>query len=273
MECLLQQNQIIVTPYIEDIFAEAIDSRTIFKNITVLIDVKFNTRGYHGCGETTTIVDKTKWTYINKLLCGKVKVNFEDPKFTIKDYPEKGILNLEDGGIWRYDPNDRFVGEDSFSIIVEGGDDKRNIIRYNILVIKKKTVFKQLSVQENLMIPEVKPDAEDIENVVVRIEILKTYPIKTPKAISQEKQILTGWKLIVEGVLKQKIQYVADEQRQGVHSAHYSIPFSTFLVLPEHYNCGLPVHVNACVEDVYAKLINKRKVFKNITFLISAKIS
>jgi hypothetical protein len=123
------------------------------------------------------------------------------------------------------------------------------------------------------MIPEAKPDAEDIENVVVTIEILKTYPIRTPKAISKEGQILTGWKLIVEGVLKQKIQYVADEAKQGVHSAHYTIPFSTFLVLPENYNCGLPVYVNTCVEDVYAKLINKRKVFKNITFLVSGKIS
>ena len=38
---LLNQNKIVVTPYIEDIFAMQRDKRTIFKNITMLIDVTF----------------------------------------------------------------------------------------------------------------------------------------------------------------------------------------------------------------------------------------
>ncbi|MCY6369540.1 hypothetical protein [Clostridium ganghwense] len=41
IERLLKANKIIVTPYIEDIYAEQKDNRTIFKNITLLIDVTF----------------------------------------------------------------------------------------------------------------------------------------------------------------------------------------------------------------------------------------
>ncbi|MFD3156306.1 hypothetical protein ACFIJ5_05520 [Haloimpatiens sp. FM7330] len=38
---LLKQNRIIVKSYIEDIFAEKKDERTIFKNITILVNAKF----------------------------------------------------------------------------------------------------------------------------------------------------------------------------------------------------------------------------------------
>lgn len=38
---LLSKNKVIVTPYIEDIYAEMTDKRTIFKNVTLFIDVKF----------------------------------------------------------------------------------------------------------------------------------------------------------------------------------------------------------------------------------------
>jgi len=41
IETLLMQGKVIVTPYIEDIYGEMLDKRTIFKNITLLIVVKF----------------------------------------------------------------------------------------------------------------------------------------------------------------------------------------------------------------------------------------
>jgi len=41
IETLLSQKKIKVTPYIEDIFAMQRDSKTVFKNITMLLDVTF----------------------------------------------------------------------------------------------------------------------------------------------------------------------------------------------------------------------------------------
>lgn len=42
MDLLLKAGKVRVTPYIEDIYAEQKDKRTVFKNITLLIDVTIN---------------------------------------------------------------------------------------------------------------------------------------------------------------------------------------------------------------------------------------
>lgn len=42
IELLLKAGKIRITPYIEDIYAEQKDKRTVFKNITLLIDVIIN---------------------------------------------------------------------------------------------------------------------------------------------------------------------------------------------------------------------------------------
>ncbi|WP_053956606.1 DUF7507 domain-containing protein [Inediibacterium massiliense] len=133
-------------------------------------------------------------------------------------------------------------------------------------------IFKQISVEENVVIPPQKPDAEEILEVKVEVEIDETYYIKTPVVTSYEGQVLTGNKLIVEGTLKQKVLYIADEPTQSVHAAHFHVPFSTFLVLPQDCkNCGL-VKVEGIVEDVFFQLLeDKRTVFKNITLLIKGK--
>jgi hypothetical protein len=47
---------------------------------------------------------------------------------------------------------------------------------------------------------------------------------------NEEGTCLTGRKLIVEGVLKQKVVYTADVDVQSVHSAYYEIPFSAFVI-------------------------------------------
>lgn len=129
-------------------------------------------------------------------------------------------------------------------------------------------IFKQFSVDENLTIPSQKPDAEDLLDVLAYIEITSTTLIKTPIVTSYEGQKLTGWKLIVEGKLKQKIVYIADEPTQSVHAAHFDVPFSTFLVLPKDYRSCQKIRVVGYVEDVYSQLIDKRTIFKNVTLRI-----
>ncbi|MCY6958952.1 DUF7507 domain-containing protein [Clostridium brassicae] len=133
------------------------------------------------------------------------------------------------------------------------------------------TSFKQLSREEYVKIPCQKPDAEEILNTVVDIEITNTRVIKTPIITSLEGQNLTGFKLIVEGVLNQKVEYIACDEKQSVHAAHFRVPFSTFIILPESYVEGTNIEIEAVVEDIYSKLVNKRTVFKNITFMILAK--
>jgi hypothetical protein len=132
------------------------------------------------------------------------------------------------------------------------------------------TAFKQFTVQENLTIPAAKPDIEQILRVMAEASITSTKIIKTPTGVSLEGQKLTGWKVIVEGVIHQKIEYVADEPTQSVHSAHFKIPFSTFIVLPCSITNDMVVTVVPYIEDIYAKQLDKRHIFKNITLLLDA---
>lgn len=132
------------------------------------------------------------------------------------------------------------------------------------------TVFKQLSVMETVEIPEQKPDIEQLLQVSVAVNVFNVRVIETPVGTAPDGQTLTGYKAIIEAELCQKIQYVADEPTQSVHAAHFSVPFSEFIVLPDTFvpdTQPLPKIV-AYIEDIYAQQIDKRKIFKNITIML-----
>lgn len=133
------------------------------------------------------------------------------------------------------------------------------------------TTFKQLSLDGYLTIPEVKPDMEAINNVTGTVDLVNSHVIQTPAGVSTEGQILSGYKLIVKGMLHLSIEYTANEPDQPVHSAHYAIPFSSFIVLPSDYVIGSRVDVEFIVEDIYYKMMDLRTFFRNVTLLINVK--
>ncbi|MGL5574997.1 MAG: DUF7507 domain-containing protein [Sarcina sp.] len=132
--------------------------------------------------------------------------------------------------------------------------------------------FKQFSIESYLSIPEIKPDIETINNAKGTIDIIGCHVIKTSPNISNEGQYLTAHKLVVSGYLNFVIEYTALNSMQAVYSAHYNIPFSTFVVLPEDYTVGSKIDVQGVVEDIYFKLVNEREFFTNVTTLINVKI-
>lgn len=105
-------------------------------------------------------------------------------------------------------------------------------------VITPLTFYNQIAVQERLTIPEVKPDVEQINTLLIEAEVTQTRNIFTP----------TGVKVVVEGVLRQKVIYTALVPEQSVHSAHFEHPFCTFIDIP------LPVPAGTTVEDYLASL-------------------
>ena len=152
----------------------------------------------------------------------------------------------------------------------------KNLIEYAGLADPLPTLptpssFKQFSVMETVCLPHAKPDIEQIVKVMAEVVITNTHVIKTPISRSAEGQILTGFKLIVEGMVRQKIEYVADVPEQAVHAAHFDVPFSTFIVLPPGYVIGTPITVTGYIEDIFAQQVSKRCIFKNITILLVAE--
>lgn len=131
--------------------------------------------------------------------------------------------------------------------------------------------FKQINIEDEACVPIQKPDIEQIVKVYASAEV-KTYKvIKTPKGTSLEGVRLTGHKLVVEGEIKYKIQYVADIKSQSVHTFHYTSPFMSFVVLPEDFSPTSFLTVSAFVEDIYSNQIDNRCVYLNTTILITAE--
>lgn len=143
--------------------------------------------------------------------------------------------------------------------------------------ITTKEAWTQISVPEVLNIPSCKPDIESIDKIFINAKIVSTRVIKTapnpPASITNiEGTKLTGKKLIVDGVLCQTIVYTANNLEQSVHSAHFNVPFSAFIVLDENTDTELDDFcVDICIEDVYATVLNLRKIFKNVTLFLKAK--
>lgn len=122
---------------------------------------------------------------------------------------------------------------------------------------------------------------------------------------NEEGTCLSGRKIIVEGVLKQKIVYTAEVETQSVHSAHYEIPFISYIIPyakfeNAEYQQDISVYdpvtdgeilvngfiktgtgdivvdldeefsVDTCIEDIYVYALDKRTVFKNVTLFLKA---
>lgn len=145
----------------------------------------------------------------------------------------------------------------------------------------------EISVPENLILPDEKPDIEQILSVNIAARINRTEAVVTPsteRAPSFEGKCLTGRKLIVEGALCQTITYTAALPTQPVHSAHFAVPFSAYIVIPRHFifvdDCTcftkktdslcIKFRVSACVEDVLVQEVGKRQISKSVLLFLHA---
>lgn len=148
--------------------------------------------------------------------------------------------------------------------------------------------------------------------LIILVESLSRVPIDCENtsafAILQnaEGTCLNGRKLIVNGLLKQKIIYTALVDEQSVHSAHYEVPFLAYIIPYAKFECltyeegivisppGKPIVtingyrynpklgievdlceefiVNSCIEDIYVNDLDKRTIFKNITLFLQAQL-
>lgn len=125
---------------------------------------------------------------------------------------------------------------------------------------------------------------------------------------NEEGTQLTGRKIVIEGVLEQKVVYTALVDRQSVHSFTSEVPFSAYIIPYEKFkglvyvqdvtvlvgvengvcitetvsgyafNPSIPLEVDLCeefdvslcVEDIFAYAMDERTVFKNITIFLKA---
>lgn len=150
------------------------------------------------------------------------------------------------------------------SFPVENGTSDSNLLQIPISL----TNFKQISIDENLVLPEESPDILNIISISVDPIITDSRLIEVPLATSIEGQRLTGFKLILNGELIQTIVYTSDTPEQATETIEISVPFSTFIMLPEDYQGVGNEDIEMIVEDIFYTLIDERTIFKNVTLLV-----
>lgn len=136
--------------------------------------------------------------------------------------------------------------------------------------------WKQIVVPEILSIPECYPNIEEIERVYVNVVITSTRIIETPSSNGNVEGVnLTGYKLIVDGDICQTVVYTADDCHQSLHSINFKYPFCTYIVINNDIDiCDDKYCVKVCVEDLFAKVLNSRTIFKSVSlFLAAVKVS
>ncbi|MGL6104788.1 DUF3794 domain-containing protein [Romboutsia sp.] len=132
--------------------------------------------------------------------------------------------------------------------------------------------FKQFNIDYIFCIPCQKPNIEQVIKVSVEPCVEHHEVVKTPVGISLEGQEVTGYKLLVSGDMKLKVEYVADEPTQSVHTAHTTFPFCSYIVLPATFNPSSMIFPTIAVEDVFSEQMDCRCVYNNITMLLVADI-
>ncbi|MFI3201248.1 MAG: DUF3794 domain-containing protein [Eubacteriales bacterium] len=143
--------------------------------------------------------------------------------------------------------------------------------RVETTIIADISNFKQISLNEKVTIPCQKPDLQTLDDVTASIEIMDHYCVKVRDGISNEGQRLFGNKLIIHGEIHASIEYTSD--CDSVYSAHWDIPFTTYIVLPKDYRKNRKVEVRGIIEHISARELNEREVEIGVLALMVASIS
>lgn len=144
----------------------------------------------------------------------------------------------------------------------------------------------QLFVPKILDIPSQKPSMEGIVTVNTCAQIISQRVIKTPTVTGYtnsagvavpgteigngECTFLTGRKLIVEGIITQKVVYTSLTENQALHSANFMIPFSTFIIVEADTPLSTEFRLYPYIEDVFVYMLSERTIFSNNTLFIKA---
>lgn len=130
--------------------------------------------------------------------------------------------------------------------------------------------FKQIALNSQVGIPPQKPDLQSLDDATAEIEITEFYVVRVIDGISNEGQRLFGHKLVVHGEVHASIEYTSCFD--SVFSAHWDIPFTTYIVLPKDYRPNKKIDVRGIIENVSAEALNERDLDIGTLALIVASI-
>lgn len=146
---------------------------------------------------------------------------------------------------------------------------------------KNLELFRQESFADMLFIPPHKPDLFQIMDIIVSPEILDYSIVETPKGLSYEGQYMSGYKLLVDVALNEKLTYISSTEEQTIHAVQYTQFKSICIMLPESVNqkdtapiiqSGL-FSLHPSIEGIHTKILDSRTVQKCGLLLVHLNFS
>ena len=127
--------------------------------------------------------------------------------------------------------------------------------------------FKHTSILGYVNVPE-ENNIEQIIKVSCNCNILEKKLIKTPRGTSFDGQCLTGFSLILNCIIKGKIDYIGSSSLQNYSTHNFYIPFSTDILVPESYVSGGNYIINTFINDIHCRKVNNCKLLLNLSVLL-----
>jgi len=116
----------------------------------------------------------------------------------------------------------------------------------------------QYSDIETIYIPEDKPPAKSVFQIIFQVEIKAGRIIDTPICKT----------MVVDGVKKFKIMYIGGNTSESATFATVDTPYNTFIEIPKGYDDIDKVEV--FVLDAYFSLLDSRRIYGYILYLVHA---
>ncbi|MPM31904.1 hypothetical protein SDC9_78461 [bioreactor metagenome] len=123
---------------------------------------------------------------------------------------------------------------------------------------------KEINISGDFTLLDCQPPIDQITEKNVEVEIVSVEKIRTMKNTSYQGQILTGCKLIVKGNVTLNIEYIGKECNQKVYLANFTVPFMTYIVIPDCCQCVSIDDITATIQDIYIDKIDCYNLYHNI---------
>lgn len=152
---------------------------------------------------------------------------------------------------------------------------------YNQSILSKNTLyFKEEEFSGVLVLPNNRPNIEEILSVVIFPELESIRLLSTEVGKSNEGQVLTGSKLVIKLNLKEKVTYITDQVTQSSQTVYFEKLKSFFVILPNEVDgksiCELirlnKFIINPYVEHISTRLLDSRTIFECVLLYIGVKL-
>lgn len=145
---------------------------------------------------------------------------------------------------------------------------------------KEVKYFREELIDEIIVIPEDRANIENVLSISVYPDIESISLVSTERGLSNEGQMLSGIKLVVEVNLKRKITYIVDDMGKSVQAIPNNIIKNICVILPEYINskntCDLVragrININPYIEHVHFRKLDKRRIFNCIMILVDVRL-